>query len=368
MHTLRSPRAAAGALLLLAGALAACDIPTKAPILQQTWVVPADSVSVDVAQLLPAAITVNGAGTAFVVSVPAPGAFAATLGTLCPDAACQVPGTVVANVPAFTSGAGALTRTVTFPATVASATVTGGTLALSVNNQLGFDPLRPNGALAAPYGSIAITITNGAASATTTLLGSPTLGIPNGVTTDLSVPVPAGVYAGSFTVSVVLDVPAGGPATLSASNAITVTPSVAGLTVSQAAVVVNNEAISTTPTAFDLADLDFADQVEGGGVLLDVTNPFTASAALTVEIFAPPQGGGPSVTVTKPLAIPATPTSSATVTLTKAELQSLVGKSGVTVSVSGAANGTGAGNTVAVTPGQRMMLRTNVQLILNVGA
>jgi hypothetical protein len=352
-------------LLASAGLAAACDIPSSAPIFQQTWVVPGDSIAVSVAQILPANVALNGAGTGFLVVVTPPGSFNSTLGTLCGQPACQSPGSVVAPVPAFTSSGAALTRTVAFPATVTSATVTSGTLSLDVANALGFDPLRPNGANP-PYGTVSVTITNGAAVTTTTFSGA-TRTLANGALTNLSVPIPAGTYAGSFSVSVAFDVPAGGSATLAASNAITITPSVNTLTVSQATVLVQNETITTSPEGYDLEDVDFADDVQGGGIIVNVTNPFTASAALTVLLQAPAQNGQGAVAINKVLNIPAIPTSTSTISLTQLELRSLIGKTGVTLTVSGTANGTGAGNTVSIMPTQRMMLRTSMQLLINVG-
>lgn len=351
--------------LALLGLSAACDIPSAAPILQQTWMVPGDSLEMNVSQLLPPSVGVTGGGTAFLVSVPAPAPFTSTLGALCGQPACQSGGTVNAPIPAFTSPANALSRTVTLPAESPSATVTSGTLNLQVTNNLGFDPLRPNGNAAA-YGSLAVAITNAAGTTTTTVQGS-AQAIPNGATTLLAIPMPAGSYATSFSVTVSFTVPTGQNANLSASNGISVGASVSNLTVSQATVVVANEAVNVSPSAYNLDDVDLADQVEGGAFLLDFENPFTASAALNFLISAPAQGGQPAVNLSKPMAVTATPTSSVTVALTKPELQSLVGKQGVTIAVTGTATGTGAGNTVVVTPAQRLKIRTRVQLLLNIG-
>jgi len=359
----RSRRAA---LLMLAGTLSACEIPSEAPILQQTWVVPGDSVIVSVAQILPVNVGLNVGGTAFAVSIPSPSVFNATLGSLCGQPACQSGATVVAPVPAFTSGANALTTTVAFPAGVTAATVTGGTLNLSISNNLGFDPLRPPGVVS-PVSSIAVTLTSGTTTSTTTFTGA-TRDLPNAATSIFAVPLPLGAYSGSIAVAVRFTVPAGGNASLAASNSLSVSAAMSGLTVGQATVVVVNDVVNTSPSAFDLEGADFADQVESGGLLVDITNPFTASAAMTVVISAPAQGGGPAVSISKPLVIPATPTSTATITLSKVELQSLLGKSSVTLAVNGTASGTGAGNTVTVTPTQRMTLLTRVQLVINVGA
>jgi len=360
-------RAARAAFLAIAGGLAACEIPSEAPILQQTWVVPGDSIAVGVAQVLPDSIAVNGGGTAFIVGARAPVVVATSLGALCAQPACQSGGAVVAPVPAFTSPVGLLDNTVSLPAAITSATVTSGTLNISVTNNLGFDPLRPNGTGAVAYGQISVTITSGAVNSTTNFNGA-TQAMPTAAVTDLTVPLPTGVYTGSITVAVSVNVPAGDPASMSSSNSFSVSSALSVITVSQATVVVINESIATAPTQYDLEDVDFADQVESGGFIIDIINPLTASAAVTLAISAPAQGSDPAVLINKNINIAATPTSSVTVTLSQSELQSLVGKTGVQMTVTGLANGTAAGNTVTVTPSARIVLHTKLQLILNVGA
>lgn len=355
------------ALLATTGVVAACDnpLPSSAPILQQTWVVPGDSVTVGVSQILPAGVNLNGGGTAFVVSTPSAN-LSTTLGALCGIAACQSTTTATVPVPAFTSGASTLSSTIAMPAGVTTATVTGGNVVLAVANNLGFDPLRPNGA-SAPYGRLIVTRTSGTATRTDTI-GGATQAMPTGATTTLTLALPTGTWSGSLTFGLVFDVPAGGNATLNANNGLSLSASLQTLTVSAATVVVNNDAVNTAPSAFNLEDVDFADQVESGGFEIDVANPFTASAALTMQISAPAQLGQPAVSISKALAIAATPTSSTQVALTKAELQSLVGKANVTIAVNGTATGTGAGNTVSVSPAQKITMRTKIRLVLNVGA
>ena len=359
-------RLAGLASLAIVGGVAACDpLPSSAPILQQTWVVPGDSIAVGVSQILPAGVNLNGGGTAFVVSTPSANR-STTLGALCGQPVCQSTTTATVPVPAFTSGAGTLSSTIAMPTGVTGATVTGGNVVVVVSNTLGFDPLRPNGA-SAPYGRLIVTRASGSATRTDTI-GGATQAMPTGAATTLTLPLPTGSWSGTLTFSLVFDVPAGANATLNANNSLSVAASLQTLTVSAATVVVNADPVNTAPSAFNLEDVDFADQVEAGGFLIDVENPFTASAALNMQISAPAQLGQPAVTITKALTIPAQPTSSTEVTLTKAELQSLVGKANVTVAVNGTATGTGAGNTVSVSPAQRITMRTKIRLILNVGA
>lgn len=361
-----SPRRAwRTALLVPLGIVAACDIPSEAPILQQTWVVPTDSVSVGVSEILPAGIALNGAGTAFQVTTPTANV-STTLATLCGQPACQTGATVTAPVPAFTSPAGAVQADIALPAAATSVTVTGGQLSLVVTNNLGFDPLRPNAA-GAPYGQLSLIITNGALTATTTFSGG-TRALPTGQATTLTAPLPTGTYSGPITVAVELSVPAGDPAPLNGSNSLAVSASLTGVTVSQATVTVNNEAITTTPTDFDLSGVDFADQVESGGLDLTVINPFTATATLNMTITAPAQNGQGPVSIVKAVNVPNAPATALTVALTQAELRQLLGKTGVAIAVAGTATGAGAGNTVAVTPTQRLTVRTSVRVVLNVGA
>jgi hypothetical protein len=359
-------RLTGAALLASVGAVAACDLlPSEAPILQQTWVVPGDSVTVGVSQILPAGVNLNGAGTAFVLSTPSANV-STTLGALCGLPVCTSTTTANVPVPAFTSGAGTLSSTIAIPAGVTAATVTGGNVVVAIANNLGFDPLRPNGATT-PYGRLIVTRSSGTATRTDTI-GGLTQAMPSGATTTLTLALPTGTWANSLTFSLVFDVPAGANATLNANNSLSISASLQTLTVSGATVVVNNDAVNTAPSAFNLEDVDFADQVESGGFIIDVQNPFTASAALNMVITAPAQNGQAAVSITKPLTITAQPTSTTSVDLTKAELQSLVGKANVTIAVNGTATGTGAGNTVTVTPTQKITMRTKVRLVLNVGA
>lgn len=353
-------------LALLAGLplLAACEVPSEAPIFRQTWVVPADTVAVAAADILPDGITISGDAFAF----DTPGAtFSTTLADLCGQPACQVPGTVTAPTPAFSSPPGALSSTVAFPDGVTSATSDGAIVHIAITNDLGFDLLRPNGAGTAPFGTMTITISSGAASQQYVLNGA-TQGLPTGAATPLILLLDAGTtLTDELAFDVSFDVPAGGPAPMNGSNGIEIAVSVQEFLVSQATIALS-EAVSTDPTEFDLEDIDFGDEIQGGAILMDITNPLTASAAFNAVIIAPAQDGEPLVTITKPFAIAAQPTSTATITLSQAELRSIVGKQGVTIRMDGTVTGTGPGGTVTVTPASEITVRTKLQFTIDIGA
>jgi hypothetical protein len=364
----RAPRVATTFALAVAAIGAACDIPSEAPIFQQTWIVPADSVTVSATEIVPAGVTVTGGATPeFELSTPAIN-IASTLGAICGQPECQSPVTATVPTPAFTSPAGLLTASIAFPTGVTSATVIDGLVNVQVTNNLGFDPLRPNGQFTAPYGSLDITFTTGALTYTYTVTGSPTQGMPSGATTPLVFLLAAGTYTDGIDVEIAFDVPAGNAATINSANGLAIAASVQGLAVSQATVAVVDEVVDSEPTEFDLEDIDFEDEVVSGALLLETVNPFTATATLTAVIEAPAQGGEGAVTINKAVNIPAQPTSTGTIPLSQAEIRSLLGKQGVTVRVSGQVDGTGPGNTITVTPTSEIIVRTQLQLILNIGA
>ncbi len=351
--------------LLCALGVAACDIPSAPPIFEQTWIVPADSTTVGVSAFLPSDVVVNGGGTAFVVTTPAAN-ISSTLGAICGQPACQNPISASVPTPAFSSPGGALGTTITFPDSVTALTVTGGSLQVQVTNNIGFDPLRPSG-VGGPFGQIVVGITSGAVSSNTIINGSATQGMANGATTTLNIPLPTGNYASSVTVAVTLTAPAGPAANVASGNTFSLAASLVGFSVSAATVVVNLKPITTTPTEFDLEGVDVGDILQGGGLVLEVVNPFNATADLSVVLAAPAQGGGPAVNINKDISIAASTTTNVNIILLKAELESLLGKSNVTISVTGDATGAGAGSTVSVSPGDVIKVRSKLSLTIHVG-
>ena len=73
---------AALASMAWAVALVGCDIPSTAPIVTQRWVVPVESTTIGVAELLPSGVSDNG--SAFGVTVD-PFSTSESLGALCSD-------------------------------------------------------------------------------------------------------------------------------------------------------------------------------------------------------------------------------------------------------------------------------------------
>lgn len=348
---------------------AACDLPTQGgPVFQQTWLVPGDSVTVSVTNLLPADVRIDSAAAPLAFTLQSqPGAtIATTLGDICGSACTSLDGQT-APKPEFTSPDGTLGATVAFPTGVNAFALSGGILNFDITNDLGFDPLRPAAGDGVAYGHMVVTIASGLLTHTDTIQGSATLGIPTGGTTSLFLLLPTGTYADSLTVSLTMYSPAGDPVAIDSTRTLAVAASLRTLEMTSASVVVANRAFSTDSSAFDLSDVEGAENVEQGGLRLTIINPFAATAMLNLVLAAPAQNGEGAVAVARSISVPAAQTSSVGITLTKNELSSLLGKTGVTISSSGTVSGAGAGSTVAVTPTQEIKIRTQLQLTFNVG-
>lgn len=141
----------AGSLIALA-ALSGCDVPTELPIIEQRWVIPIEDKSISVTELLPPSGDVTISGGNFQVNVT-PYTVTQTLGDFCPLCAV-IDGFTVPKPPFnFTyNDSGGL------PTDVVSVEVVSGSIFLGIQNDLGFDPIRP--AVADP-GTLTVTLYDG---------------------------------------------------------------------------------------------------------------------------------------------------------------------------------------------------------------
>lgn len=345
-------RAAAGALALVL--TAACDLPTAAPIVEQRWVVPGETSRIAVATLLPSGVSITPDSSGFTLTADA----ASVARPLSMDCALCVTGNgITGPKPALVVNASMAS---VLASDISSATLTGGSLALSVTNNYTFDPLRPNGN-AAPYGSAVVTVSNGL-----TVLGKVTLDgsnhalVANGGKLDLNIPLSGGI-SGSTPVSVSIQVnsPEGSPVTMDASRTITASAAPKNLIVANALVAVGGRTLSST-SDIDFSDVGdgIADRMQKGALLLSIDNPFAVTSALSVKLT--PEGGE---TIIKSVPL-ATGKSTQTIDFSKEELKRLLGHK-VHVTISGLANATSG--PVVVSPKQAVVVTTRFDLTLSVG-
>jgi hypothetical protein len=336
---MRPPRtvlATAAVAVLLVG----CEIPTEAPILEQRWIIPLNETTLGVNELLPAGIVVSGGN--FDVSID-PVTMSEDLGTLC--ASCVVLNGVTTTLPPFN---GTFNSTSTLPSDVVSATIVSGSVEISIQNGLSFDPLE-NG------GTLTITVTDGVGGAQlgqVVVSGEP---LAPGSTTIKTMAIAAANVGSTLDISAAMNAPGGQTVTINTSERATITATTTSLLVSSATVNVGSRSVNIQDVALDVAALDsvFTDRIVEGTIILDVVNPFGISVSGTVNI-------GPT---SKSFSLGAGATSSVSISYTGAELRSFLGQSGVTFSGSG----TATGGQVTVSPGQEMTIKATLDLTIEVG-
>lgn len=103
--------------------LAACDVPSSAPFIDQEWILPVESTSISVVQFLPAVVTLNG--TRFSVSV---NQIVATrsLGQVC--SVCSAVNGQTGPAPAFSS---TFSTSTNLPANVSGADIASGSVSIA---------------------------------------------------------------------------------------------------------------------------------------------------------------------------------------------------------------------------------------------
>ena len=297
----RAPLGRVGLLITLA-ALSGCDYPTTAPLIDVKWVFPIDDQTLSVVELLPAGV--DTVGGSFAVGVD-PFALNQTLGGLC--SACGVLNGLTVTTPPFNFS---VEEIASLPTDVVSVEVETATFSLGIQNDLGFDPLRP---AATRNGTMTITVydvdINGRELAQVVLDGA-TSALPNGVLTTIPVPLDAGPVTPTILTVIELDSPLGDiPVTINVNNGLDITVTVGTILVSSVTLNVDGLTVDIDQQQLDLEDIDedIVLNVQTGSLLLDVQNPFGVAISLVVEI------GGPGiVTLQRTLDIGSGPTSSAT--------------------------------------------------------
>lgn len=343
-------RLGVGSIAVLS-ALAACEFPTAVPQVDQTWMVPPQTTTIALANLLPAGVRILADSSAFALDV-APVSTSRALSADC-SACAAANGTTVAK-PAFVA---TVTATAALPAGFAAATLASGTLQLAVTNNYTFDPIRPS---ATARGYVVTTVANGATIIGRDSVDGATTALPPGATLTRSIALSGAISSASpVTVTITINSPAGDPVTMDASRTIAVTATPANLVVPTASVSVVNRPISASATA-DLRNIDstITNHVTGGSLLLGVVNPFAVGGTITVLVSAPNVA---TITKTAQLA-PGTTTD--TLSLSQGELMPLFGHV-VTMSFSGPVSGTNGA--VAVAPRQAVVVTTHFVVTLHTG-
>ena len=332
----------------------ACKIPTDAPVIDQSWTVPATSTQIAVDQLLPSSVTITSDSTGFLVTVPS-ASVTRSLGQDC--ASCAAANGAVIPKPAFVANVSTAT---TLPPEVVSATIATGTLQLNIKNNYNFDPLRPSAAAGSATGFAVITVSSGANVIGKDSVNGATTALGSGTTLIRSIPLSGSISGSSgVTIAMTLNSPAGDPVTI--NSALTI---VASATVPQpikiTGVTVNVTGKSVTKAAnFDLHSIDstIIRHATGGTLLLAITNPFNVSGPFTLTLT--PGTGAPIVRTINIAA----GSSNVSATFSQAEIQRILG-SNVAYTLTGTVNGA---SSIQITPKQVVAVTARFQVGLEVG-
>ena len=344
----RRLRATLRALPLLALLTGACDLPTSLPKWDTQWQIPVKSTTLSVGQLLPSNVTITSDKSAFQVAVQ-PVTFGRSLAQMCGAACVGASGQTVPK-PAFTA---TFADTLRLPADLSQATLTGGTVGIAISNGLGFDPIRPS---ATARGTAVLTLTSGGTTVGTLTLDGNTDALPAHATTTRTLTLTGGVVAGRIAVSLTLSSPAGDPVRIDANQQLNITATPQNVRLSDATVSVSQKPVSLQPVDLDVSDIDqsLVDHVKAGALLLTINNPFAVTGTMTLHIT------GPNVNISKPIQLTAG-TTTQSVPFTQAEIQSILGKSGVSFTASGPLS---ASTAIKISPAQSASINAQLQLTL----
>ena len=336
----------AGAILLLAG-LSACDIPTGMPRWDTTWITPGEEVSVSVAELLPAGLSVNADTSAFVLQLDTvTGGF--QLSDFCP--ACPSSPTIPVPKPAFT---GSETIGVPLPDEVESVDITSGMVIIELTNNFDFDPIRPS---ASARGDVTLELRSGATLVSSLVIDGNQRALAPGTTLRDTMNFAAATVQDSLTLEVTLDSPAGDNTTMSANDGFEVEVWSPSIEVAEATVSITSQAIESEETELDLSDVDLGDRIQDGTIFLDIVNPFGVTGTLNITVT--PETGAPIV---KNVNLSAGNTT-VQVDFSEEEIERLIGETS-TMSVTGTVNG---GN-VTVQPDDEIGVTARLRVTVEIG-
>lgn len=336
-----------GLLVLSAG----CDVPIALPIYETSWSVPAKTTTISVNALLPAnQVTATADNSAFQVTL-SPSTTTITWSLQQDCSVCVAGNGLSIPKPPF-SGVG--TASLSFPSTIANATLLHDTLTVTISNGFNFDPLRPS---ASARGYLTLTVKNGATVVGRDSADGATTALPPSGTLIRKVPLSGTVSAaGGLQVSMQLSSPAGDPVMMDASRTISVSGSTGPVFVSAVQVNLANQSVTAAPSTIDLGGVDssITKRVSGATLDMTVTNPFNVSGTLLITLT----GASP---ITKSIVLDGSLTKPS-LAFTQGEIQELLGHN-VTMTVAG----TVGGSNVAVQPGQAVSVASRLVLTLNVG-
>jgi len=265
-----------------------------------------------------------------------------SLNTMCVD--CAALNGSTGAVPAFTSS---FNGSVDLPANISSVEISSGSVHVAVTNGLSFDPLAGGGLIEATIldgeGGLQLAqlIFTGALAPGTTLTQSISIGNSN---------VGNEVFAVIKVIS-----PGGQIAPINVSEQLSVATTGSALIMGSTTVSLEGHAVEVDVVKLDLDHIGpkIIERIVNGSLILEVTNPFGVSLSGNINIGS----------TSKNFSISEDGRSTTTISYTRNELTSFLGEKGVTLSLSGTANGT----SITLSSHQELTLEGTIDCLIRIG-
>lgn len=331
---------------------AACELPTRAPLWDTTWMVPTDSIVITTEALLPDDVVPDGAAFEFPLGT---GRAARSLGQLC-GAPCQANDGDTVPKPAFQAVFG---LSAPLPERVRAAEIDDGRVVLEFRHTFDFDPLRPSSDAA--FGSIAI----GAYGEADEPLGEARLdgearALPPDTPVTVTVPLGSGRVREALEMQIRLDSPEGDPAPIDVADSLAARVRDASVRARRIELDAGDIRLSVPPLRFAFGRIDAAilDWVRSGALLLTTSNPFELEGTLDLTFVALDRSMPRRVSIEHGDA-------SIRAEFSGDEIRALLAADSVEVHVDGRL--ASPSGTVVVRADQRLVVRTRLELVIGRG-
>ena len=321
--------------------VAACEMPTEPPLVQQRWILPLDGITLEQDELLPDDVTI--VGDLYNVAID-PVSRSQSLGDLCPEC---VSTRFPVPVPAYQ---GQVTSYALLPQDVLAAEVQSGSVDVTISNNLSFDPIAGGGSI-----TITVTSASGGAVLGTLVLESPTDALPPSSSTVRTLTIGAGRLAGAIKTKVDVDSPGTQTATIDITDDISVRTNTTSLLLSEATIDVDGLSTSFIEDTLNTEDLEGAltDAIVSGAVVMNVANPFGLTFSGTLVIGS----------VVKNLTVPADSISTVSLIYTGDELRSFLGFPDITL----LGEGTLGGRRATVSADLDFIINPSLDVVIELG-
>ncbi len=345
--------------------VAACDladfVANPAPRFEQTWNLPAPSMSISVAELLPPSgdVTILPDSSAFLLSVGG-ASISRVVGNDC--AACVALNGTNAPKPAFVLNAGNSTL---LPTDVVSAAIVGGQVDVQLTNNMSFDPLfvRTNPG-PQTQGYMLIVVRSGSVVLGRDSVNGATTPFPPGSQMNRTILFTTGTVTTSITVDVTMDSPLGDHNEfINANGTLNASATVPTLTVASVGLNVPNRQMQSEADSLDLGlDEGITEHIVSGTLEMTITNPFAVTGNVDVRFAYGPQ---PFEAVTKTFALPTGAAQVRTVTLDSADMANILGtENKVAIEIGGAVTSAAP---ITVTPTMAISMSNRLILTIRTG-